>query len=148
MGQPGIKSKRTGNSLQNRNRGKWDWISTVPEQRDTTWERAVFCSLICIKINLWHASMPYEVNTSFEAGLWEQTCLEPLSESDKRQSTRVSAVVAGLGTVSVHRSKICISEAKCLLKMSLQLILQLFLSVSYVVGTLLERFYSGWETGW
>lgn len=70
--------------------------------------------------------MPYEVNTSFEAGLWEQPCLETLSESDRRQSTQVSAVVAGLGPVSVHCSKICISEAKCLLKMSLQLILQLF----------------------
>lgn len=82
-----------------------------------------FVPFFSIKINLWHASMLYEVNTSFEAGLWEQPCLEPLSESDKIYKFQLWWLVWALSVNMVQKSALV---KPCLLKMSLQLILQLF----------------------
>lgn len=55
-------------------------------------------------------------------------------------------MVAGLGAVSVPHPRTCLRESRCSLSTCLQhLILQLFVSVSYMVGSLLGRWQNRGE---
>lgn len=93
-GEPTRKaeSKRTENIFTKQKQRKLSQITQCQSRYDVricTPPSPFPSTLIC------DTSLPCEVSTSFEAGLWEQSCSKLMSEEDKRQAAWAPDVVAG-----------------------------------------------------